>query len=63
MRSGIQEQTLQTMLEGSAAREVLGSRYHDKWGWPIRLGEPYHRGFKPVDRWHRSSWEIFPATR
>ena len=36
--SGIQEQTVQTMLEGSAARDVLGSRYHDKLAWPIRLG-------------------------
>ena len=38
MRSGIHEDALRVMLEGGAVREVLVSRYGDKWGLAIRLG-------------------------
>lgn len=43
MRSGIQEDALRVMLEGGAVREVLVSRYGDKWGFAIRLGGPGSR--------------------
>lgn len=38
MRTGIQEETLQAMLEAGAVREVLISRHQDKWSLSIRLG-------------------------
>lgn len=38
MRSGIQEETLQAMLEAGTVREVLISRHQDKWSLSIRLG-------------------------
>jgi len=38
MQAGIQEETLRAMLEAGAVREVLISRYDEKWGLAIRLG-------------------------
>jgi hypothetical protein len=38
MRQGIHEDALQAMLESGAVREVLVSRYNEKWTLAIRLG-------------------------